>query len=521
MDPFSEPYGFQNLLNSQQPNPSFSYVSREPSIQVPASDARAFGTGCPEDANEDEVISSDRKERRKWSPTEDKVLISAWLNTSKDPVVGNEQKAMAFWKRIAAYFGSSPQLGGYEKRDTTSCKSRWGRLMRACASLLVAMMLQPNKNRVARRKFTLEHAWLELRHDQKWCGGLTSNVNSKRRKLDDQSPQSSTSVSWSLGGDEGMARQAGVKAAKGKSKPAVSKGKTSEVEGKLCVDFQNMWEIKQKDFELKEKFNKHKLLDSLITKTEPLTEPEIALKNKLINDMLDLAWETDTNSGLCEDATYPSHMFRRRFRMNKPLFMRIVDRLSAEIPYFQQRRDATGRFGHSQLQKATTSIRMMAYGCPADAVDEYLRLGETTALLCLEHFVQGIINLFGEEYLRRPTPEDLQRLLDIGEIRGFPGMVGSIDCMHWEWKNCPTAWKGQYTRGSGKPIIVLEAVASADLWIWHAFFGPPGTLNDINVLDRSPVFDDILQGRAPKVNYIVNGYEYHLAYYLTDGIYPK
>ena len=88
--------------------------------------------------------------------------------------------------------------------------------------------------------------------------------------------------------------------------------------------------------------------------------------------------------------------------------MRIVDRLSAEIPYFQQRRDATGRLGHSPLQKATTAIRMMAYGCPADAVDEYLRLGETTALLCLEHFVQGIINLFGDEYLRRPTPEDLQ-----------------------------------------------------------------------------------------------------------------
>ncbi|XP_048609380.1 putative nuclease HARBI1 [Brassica napus] len=227
------------------------------------------------------------------------------------------------------------------------------------------------------------------------------------------------------------------------------------------------------------------------------------------------------NDYFSEDATYPSHLFRRRFRMNKPLFMRIVDRLSAEIPYFQQRRDATGRFGHSPLQKATAAIRMMAYGCPADAVDEYLRLGETTALLCLENFVEGIINLFGDEYLRRPTPEDLQRLLDIGEIRGFPGMIGSIDCMHWEWKNCPTAWKGQYTRGSGKPTIVLEAVASQDLWIWHAFFGPPGTLNDINVLDRSPVFDDILQGRAPKVNYIVNGHEYHLAYYLTDGIYPK
>ena len=171
------------------------------------------------------------------------------------------------------------------------------------------------------------------------------------------------------------------------------------------------------------------------------------------------------NDYFSEDATYPSHMFRCRFRMNKPLFMRIVDRLSAEIPYFQQRRDATGRFGHSPLQKATAAIRMMAYGCPADAVDEYLRLGETTTLLCLEHFVQGIIDLFGDEYLRRPTPEDLQGILDIGEIREFPRMIESIDCMHWEWKNYPTAWKGQYTRGSGKPTIVLETVASHDLWI--------------------------------------------------------
>uniref|UniRef100_A0A0D3BIK8 Uncharacterized protein n=1 Tax=Brassica oleracea var. oleracea TaxID=109376 RepID=A0A0D3BIK8_BRAOL len=89
--------------------------------------------------------------------------------------------------------------------------------------------------------------------------------------------------------------------------------------------------------------------------------------------------------------------------------------------------------------------------------------------------------------------------------------------MHWEWKNCPTAWKGQYTRGSGKPTIVLEAVASYDLWIWHTFFVPPGTLNDINILDRSPVFDDIINGQAPQVTYFVNGREYHMAYYLTNG----
>ncbi|XP_013617368.1 PREDICTED: putative nuclease HARBI1 [Brassica oleracea var. oleracea] len=221
------------------------------------------------------------------------------------------------------------------------------------------------------------------------------------------------------------------------------------------------------------------------------------------------------------EPTYPPHYFRRRFRMNRALFTGIVNRLSNEIPYFQHRRDAVGRYGLYPLQKCTASIHMLAYGCAGDMVDEYLRMGETTALLCLEKFTQEIIHLYGEEYLRRPTPEDLQRLLDIREVRGFPGMIGSIDCMHWEWKYCPHSWKGQYCRGSGKPTIVLEAVAPQDLWIWHAFFGPPGTLNDINVLDRSPIFDDILQGRAPRVEFIVNGHKYHRAYYLTDGIYPK
>ena len=37
-----------------------------------------------------------------------------------------------------------------------------------------------------------------------------------------------------------------------------------------------------------------------------------------------------------ENPTYPPEIFRRRFRMNKPLFLRIVERLSTEVPYFQQ-----------------------------------------------------------------------------------------------------------------------------------------------------------------------------------------
>ncbi|XP_048501253.2 uncharacterized protein LOC104887555 [Beta vulgaris subsp. vulgaris] len=140
---------------------------------------------------------------------------------------------------------------------------------------------------------------------------------------------------------------------------------------------------------------------------------------------------------------------------------------------------------------------MLAYGVAADSLDEYVRISESTARIALMKFTKGVIKKFGAEYLRRPTPDDLARLLRFGEDRGFPGMVGSIDCMHWEWKNCPTAWKGQFQGRGGVATLVLEAVADRDLWIWHSFFGIPGSCNDLNVLHRSPVFRDVLEGRAP------------------------
>ena len=227
------------------------------------------------------------------------------------------------------------------------------------------------------------------------------------------------------------------------------------------------------------------------------------------------------NDYFADQSVYPSVLFRRRFRMQKHVFERIMNAVTQHDAWFQQRRDASGHLGLSPLQKCTAAIRQLAYGVAADACDEYIRISQSTARLALEKFTQGVIDQFGDEYLRRPNGDDLRRLLRIADARGFPGMIGSIDCMHWEWKNCPNAWKGQYQGREGVATLVLEAVADQDLWIWHSFFGMPGRCNDINVLHRSPVFEDVLEGRTPPVNFVVNGRNYNKGYYLTDGIYPK
>jgi len=206
--------------------------------------------------------------------------------------------------------------------------------------------------------------------------------------------------------------------------------------------------------------------------------------------------------------------------MRRELFLRIVDEVTAKNTFFKQRRNAAGQLGFSALHKCTVAVKMLAYGGPADELDDHLKMGESTVLETLKEFVMTVIEVFGKEFLRPPRSEEIEHILSINLARGFPGMIGSIDCMHWEWSNCPTGWQGMYRGHKGKATLILEAVATEDLRIWHAYFGLPGSHNDINVLHRSNVFDDLANGRAPSVEFHVNDNIYSLGYYLADGIYP-
>ncbi|XP_024179183.1 putative nuclease HARBI1 [Rosa chinensis] len=222
-----------------------------------------------------------------------------------------------------------------------------------------------------------------------------------------------------------------------------------------------------------------------------------------------------------ERPVFSEEIFRTRYRMSHNLFNRISSDLCGTDPYWVQKSDAAGKVGLLPQQKLTCSLRMLAYGAGADQCGEYCRMAKSTSIQALKRFTRGIVNLYAAEYLRAPNPADLRRLLTKAEKRGFPGMIGSIDCMHWQWKNCPTGWAGEYSGRKHVPTIILEAVASYDTWIWHAFFGMPGSCNDLNVLAKSPLFDDVTTGRAPRVQFQANNRNHKLGYYLADGIYPQ
>nr|GEY56781.1 protein ALP1-like [Tanacetum cinerariifolium] len=201
-----------------------------------------------------------------------------------------------------------------------------------------------------------------------------------------------------------------------------------------------------------------------------------------------------------ETPMYDRTRFRKTFRMARPLFNQIVNAVSDHCAHFQSNLDCAGREGISPL------------------------INERSSRKALDHFCQAVMEIYGLEYLRKPTVTDVEKLCRHHEEKhGFPGMLGSLDCTNWEWFGCPYAFKAQYVRqdhGSNL-FILLESVASQDLWIWHAFFGVDGSNNDINVLYQSSLFNDLKTGRAPEIPFVANGVTYPSRCYLLNGIYPK
>ncbi|GJS56894.1 ALP1-like protein isoform X1 [Tanacetum coccineum] len=162
-----------------------------------------------------------------------------------------------------------------------------------------------------------------------------------------------------------------------------------------------------------------------------------------------------------EEPMYDALKFRKTFRMARPLFNEIVTAVIDHDPFFRSNMDCVGRQGIFGLLKCTSAIRQLAYGVHADFLDEYMQISERTSRTALDHFCQAVMNIYGPDFLRKPTVTDIEKL------------------SHYVRRD----------HGSD-PFILLEAVASQDLWIWHAFFGVAGSNNDINVLYQSSLFND-------------------------------
>jgi hypothetical protein len=63
------------------------------------------------------------KRQKNFIPDEDEIVVSAWLNVSKDPVQGANQSHASFWRRISDYYET--HRNSFASRTESSLMHRW------------------------------------------------------------------------------------------------------------------------------------------------------------------------------------------------------------------------------------------------------------------------------------------------------------------------------------------------------------------------------------------------------------
>ncbi|XP_074360432.1 glutathione S-transferase T2-like [Apium graveolens] len=173
-----------------------------------------------------------------WKWIEDKLLISAWLNESVDPIIGADQKGETFWERIRQYCEESNP--GLIKRGIIAIKKRWHRINEGAQRYgscyeqaerrigsgsnldnIVELAHELHKAKY-KKKSNYDMHWNELRRQPKWITPLTNSGSAKRTKINDSGAYSSSTNNDTPTNDNDAAqspvRPKGTKTAKRKGK---------------------------------------------------------------------------------------------------------------------------------------------------------------------------------------------------------------------------------------------------------------------------------------------------------------
>ncbi|KAK1374125.1 glutathione S-transferase T3-like [Heracleum sosnowskyi] len=153
-----------------------------------------------------EIITKKPARGVNFTPEEDKLLLSAWLNCSIDVVQGTYQKHLQLWGKFFEYFQQYKETTN--ERTIKSLTHRWSVIEKAtnkfCGKLAQVVELNQSgmteQDKFAKAKvmyqslekcsFQFEHCYHMLKNQPKWIGHTTKE-DPKRRKMVSPSPSPS------------------------------------------------------------------------------------------------------------------------------------------------------------------------------------------------------------------------------------------------------------------------------------------------------------------------------------------
>jgi hypothetical protein len=233
------------------------------------------------------------------------------------------------------------------------------------------------------------------------------------------------------------------------------------------------------------------------------------------------------------DCTFSDRQFEQTFRLTRRIVERLIQACGNHEPRIFGRdvgdgaENCAGKPCIAIEVKVLGVLKLIAYGNASRSYMDYHQMATNTFTEALKGFFRAVRadkELQGH-FMRAPDAQDVKRITEQHErIHGVPGMLGSIDCLHVYWKNCPVGWQGQFKNGRYKySSVVVEAMVDHNLWFWHASVGHAGTQSDTNIWDVSPLLQLLLTDEWTSTRdfkFTLDGQEFEKLWILADGAYP-
>lgn len=188
-------------------------------------------------------------------------------------------------------------------------------------------------------------------------------------------------------------------------------------------------------------------------------------------------------------------LFRRRFRVPHPIFIKIVE-MTRAAGWFSEKPNCAGQRGAPLELKILAVLRVLGRGYCFDGVEELCLISAENLRVFFRKFCAKFSQEKFAEYCSHPQTEtEIANAMHVYSELGLPGCIGSTDCVHIRWERCPSGERSLHKGKEGYPTLSYEVSVDHTKRIIAATQGHPGARNDKTIVKFDGFVTDIFQKR--------------------------
>ena len=175
-------------------------------------------------------------------------------------------------------------------------------------------------------------------------------------------------------------------------------------------------------------------------------------------------------------------LFRLRFTVPYQLFVQLLYLAQTWFP--QKRHHICGRELPPVFLKLMGCLRMLGKGCSWDLLYELSGVSAEVHRTWTHKFLDKFCKELYSVYVHGPrNSEELDSVTGLYAAAGFPGCVGSTDCVHIRWDLCPSLWFSSYKNGKHSyASIAYEMTVDHSKRFQACTIGHYGTTSDKTIV---------------------------------------